>query len=285
MLREAPAPRTPWRYHSAAMTPTPHLAILAALEEELESVHDRLVDPIPEPLGSFQALRGRFGGCDVVVARTGIGKVSAALHTQSILSHCRPRAVLFTGVAGSLVPWLKVGDLVIGTQAIQHDYDLTAFDRAPGFVPIGADLESGTPTLYAEAMRVLGKQSVERLQGVAYFDTSPELRRLAFEAYDELASRREMPAAVAGTIASGDRFVADPGERRRIQRMFGALCVEMEGAAAAQVCYLGGVPFLLLRAISDEVEGAAAQSFDRFAREAAARNAELLEGVARNLAP
>jgi adenosylhomocysteine nucleosidase len=265
------------------MEQTVDLAILAALTEEIQSIHSKLVDARMDRVGAFEVTRGRLAGCEVIVGRTGIGKVNAALHTQFVISHYRPRAILFTGVAGSLVPQLQVGDLVVATQAIQHDYDLTAFDRAPGFVPIGTDLESGAPELFAEALRVLGKPSVDRLQGLSYFETSPALRRLAFLAYDAVAKRQDLPAAIAGTIASGDQFVADTSTRQRIQRTFGAICVEMEGAAAAQACFLSGTPFLLLRVISDTADGSAPTTFDRFAREVATRNAELLEEMAGRL--
>lgn len=262
------------------MDPTIDLAILAALDEELEAIQAKLSDPRIENVGAFQVTRGRLGGCEVIVDRTGIGKVNAALHTQSVIFRYRPSAILFTGVAGALVPLLKIGDLVVATQAVQHDYDLTPFDRAPGFVPIGTDLESGTPALFAEALRVLGKQSVDRLQGLSFFETCPNLRRLAFLAYDAVSVRRDLPVATAGTIASGDQFVADAAKRKSIQRTFGALCVEMEGAAAAQACFLSATPFLLLRVISDSADGSAPTTFDRFAKEVATRNAELLEEIA-----
>ena len=256
------------------------LAILSALDEEIDCIHTKLSDARTESAGAFQVTRGRLSGCEVIVGRTGIGKVNAALHTQSVILQYRPRAVIFSGVAGTLVPLLKIGDLVIATQAVQHDYDLTPFDRAPGFVPIGTDIESGAPALFAEALRVLGRPSVDRLQGLSYFETSPDLRRLAFLAYDTVAKRHDLPAAIAGTIASGDQFVADSAERQRIQRTFGALCVEMEGAAAAQACFLSGTPFWLLRVISDAADGSAPASFDQFARDVAMRNADLLEEMA-----
>jgi adenosylhomocysteine nucleosidase len=255
------------------------LAILAALDEEIQSLRAKLSDTRNESAGAFHVTRGRLGGCEVILARTGIGKVNAALHTQTVISQYRPRAILFTGVAGTLVSALGIGDLVVATQAVQHDYDLTPFDRAPGFVPIGTDLESGAPAFFAEALRVLGKQSVDRLQGLSYFETSPYLRSLAFSAYDTISKTHDLPAAMAGTVASGDQFVADSVGRLRIQRTFGALCVEMEGAAAAQVCFLSGTPFLLLRFISDAADGSAPTSFDQFAREVANRSADLLEAI------
>src|SRR6185295_7504736 len=91
------------------------LAILAALDEELEAIQTRLSDARIENVGTFQVTRGRLGGCEVIVDRTGIGKVNAALHTQSVLFRYRPKAIVFTGVAGALVPLLKIGDLVVAT--------------------------------------------------------------------------------------------------------------------------------------------------------------------------
>lgn len=262
------------------MTTPIDLAVLAALDEEIESLGAALTDTRSESTGAFSVLRGRLGGCEVLVGRTGIGKVNAALHTQSVTLQYQPRAIIFTGVAGSLVPALKVGDLVVATQAIQHDYDLTAFDRTPGFVPIGSDMNSVSPEFSAQAQRILGKPSFDRLQGVSYFETSPALRHLAFRAYDTIARKKSMPPALAGAVASGDQFIADFASRERIQRAFGALCVEMEGAAAAHACFLSGTPFLLLRFISDAADGSAAVQFDALAREVAARTADLIGEIA-----
>ena len=262
------------------MTAPIDIAILAALDEEIESLSAGLSDTRTESTGALSVIRGRLGGCEVIVGRTGIGKVNAALHTQSVIIQYRPRAILFTGVAGSLVAALKVGDLIVATHAIQHDYDLTPFDRAPGFVPIGSDVKSSAPEFFAQALKVLGKQSLERLQGVSYFETSPALRRLAFQAYDTISKKHDLPPALAGAVASGDQFIADFTRRERIQRSFGALCVEMEGAAAAQACFLSGTPFLLLRVISDAADGSAAVQFDALAREVAARTAELIGEIA-----
>jgi adenosylhomocysteine nucleosidase len=262
------------------MTTPIDLAILAALDEEIESLSSVLTDARTESTGAFSVLRGRLGGCEVLVGRTGIGKVNAALHTQSVILQYRPRAIFFTGVAGSLVPALKVGDLVVATQAIQHDYDLTAFDRTRGFVPIGSDAKSVSPEFFAQAEEILGKPSMDRLQGVSYFETSPALRHLAFRAYDEIARRESVPPALAGAVASGDQFIADFADRERIQRAFGALCVEMEGAAAAHACFLSGTPFLLLRFISDAADGTAAIQFDTLARGVAALTADLIGEIA-----
>ncbi|HEV7669959.1 MAG TPA: 5'-methylthioadenosine/adenosylhomocysteine nucleosidase [Thermoanaerobaculia bacterium] len=262
------------------MTTPIDLAILAALDEEIESLSAQLTEPQAESTGAFSVLRGRLGGCEVLVGRTGIGKVNAALHTQSVILQYRPRAIFFTGVAGSLVPALKVGDLVVATQAIQHDYDLTAFDRTRGFVPIGSDVKSISPEFFARAEEILGKPSMDRLQGVSYFETSPALRHLAFRAYDIIARKKPMPPALAGAVASGDQFIADFADRERIQRAFGALCVEMEGAAAAHACFLSGTPFLLFRFISDSADGTAAVQFDALAREVAARTADLIREIA-----
>ena len=262
------------------MTVPLDLAILAALDEEIESLRGVLSDVRSESTGAFSVLRGRLEGCEVLVGRTGIGKVNAALHTQAVLLQYRPRAILFTGVAGSLVPGLKVGDLVVATQAIQHDYDLTAFDRSRGFVPIGSDVKSASPEFFAQAEEILGKPSMDRLQGVSYFETSPVLRQLAFRAYDRIAQRKPMPPALAGAVASGDQFIADFADRERIQRTFGALCVEMEGAAAAHACFLSGTPFLLLRFMSDAADGSAAVHFEALAREVAALTADLVGEIA-----
>jgi len=159
--------------------------------------------------------------------------------------------VLFTGVAGAVRPGLRVGDLVISKDAVQHDLDVRPLGYRLGEVP------GETWSWSADA----------------------RLAELALAAAAELRDVR----AVLGRVASGDVFVADPARARALRATFGADCAEMEGAAAAQVCAKWGVPFVIIRSISDTADHEAQVDFRAFTPLAAARAKQVVRGILRRL--
>lgn len=226
------------------------VAIVGAMDEEVKRLTAVLSDPIAEDAGPFMVSRGRIEGVDVFVARCGIGKVNAAALTQYLIS-LGANCVIFTGVAGALDPALRVGDLVIGAEAVQHDVDVTALDYAPGEVP-----GSGT-----------------------VFEADARLVRLARDAAGTLEGVR----TVVGRVASGDVFVAGAAASERIRKVFGASCAEMEGAACAQVCSSWGTPFVVVRSISDTADHDANVDFRAFTAVAAERAESLVRAMLRRL--
>lgn len=228
------------------------MAVVGAMPEEVERLTAGLEDAQPLDVGPYRLTRGELEGVTVVAAECGIGKVNAAALTQHLVS-LGVGSVVFTGVAGALDPSLRVGDVVIGVDAVQHDVDVTGLGYAPGEVPG---------------------------DGVAW-SADPELVELAAAAAGELEGVR----AVRGRIASGDRFVASAELGARLREEFGAACAEMEGAAVAQVCRRAGVPFVIVRSISDTADHAAEVSFREFTPLAAARAREVVLGLLRRLPP
>lgn len=227
------------------------VGIVGAMDEEVQRLTAALADATAQDAGPFRVGRGRIEDVRVFVARCGIGKVNAAALTQHLLS-LGARSVIFTGVAGALDPSLRVGDLVIGAEAVQHDVDVTALGYAPGEVP-----GSGT-----------------------VFEADARLVRLAREA----AATLEGVRSVVGRVASGDLFVSSTAASDRIRRAFDATCAEMEGAACAQVCSAWGTPFVVVRSISDTADHDADVDFRAFTVVAAERAETLVRAMLRRLA-
>lgn len=226
------------------------VALVGAMAEEVQRLRAAVVGGIAEIAGPFVVTKGRIEGVDVFLAECGIGKVNAAALTQCLLS-MGAGSVIFTGVAGALDPALRVGDIVVGSEAVQHDVDVTALGYAPGEVP-------GSGTVFA---------------------ADPRLVKLATAAGTTLDGVR----TIVGRIASGDVFVAGEGASIRIRELFAAACAEMEGAACAQVCAAWGTPFVIVRSISDTADHEANIDFRAFTALAAERAEALVTDMLRRL--
>jgi adenosylhomocysteine nucleosidase len=228
------------------------IGIIGALPEEVEQIKLAIRDPVMVTEGRFTLFEGTLEGQQVVLAQCGIGKVNAAMVTQLLLRY-GAEMVIFTGVAGAVADDLKVGDLVVGRDALQHDVDVTALGYEPGQVP-------EEPVSWA---------------------TDERLRNLALEVARELAGGEgfEGVSVVEGRIASGDQFIADPERVRWLRDTFGASCAEMEGAAVAQTCANWSVPFLIIRSISDSAGHDAGIDFLTFTPLAAQRAKAVVRGM------
>ncbi len=227
-------------------------AVMGAMDEEIERLLEALASDGPaERRGPFTLHRGRLEGVPVVVAKCGIGKVNAAALTQALLDAGATR-LIFTGVAGGVDPALRVGDLVVSRDAVQHDVDVRPLGYDLGEVPGDGAAWAADPVLVDHAVAAAGELEAVR--------------------------------TVVGRVASGDRFVADPGEVARIRSDFGAACAEMEGAAVAQVCAKWSVPWVVVRSISDTADHDAHTDFRAFTKLAAERAKRVVRGILRRLA-
>jgi adenosylhomocysteine nucleosidase len=217
------------------------IGLLSAMEEETELFRQNLKIIESSTHAGITFYKGALNGIEVVLARCGIGKVNAAAATQLIIDKFGITKIIFTGLAGTLVPYLKRGDVVISNFVGQHDFDLTAFGKRPGQVT-----DSG------------------RL-----IEADPRLVQIAAKAYeDSLAQNRKEAQMVVGTIVTGDSFVADGERLKWLQREFGAVAAEMEGAAVGIVCQANKIPFVVIRIISDGASDDAAGQFIMFLDEA-----------------
>lgn len=216
------------------------VGIIGAMNSEVDNLTARLEDAAVREIAGRRFTVGKLAGKDAVVVKSGIGKVAAAITAQMLIDRFGVDILINTGMAGGLDSRLQVKDLVVATAALQHDFDLTAFGHAPGFM-FGED--DTKPTLFA-ADENLVQQAL-----TAAAQVLPDGSK-----------------AITGTVASGDIFVDDSDLKRTLITRFGAAAAEMEGAAIAQTAVANGVPFLILRTISDLAEKEAHVSFDELER-------------------
>ncbi len=216
------------------------IGIIGAMDSEVANLITRMEDTTEQTIAGRRFVSGRLAGKEAVVVQSGIGKVAAAITAQLLIDRFEVDTLLNTGMAGGLDARLEVKDLVVATAALQHDFDLTAFGHTKGFL-YGED--DTRPTLFVA-------------------DTALGERALA-------AAATVLPAgskAITGVVASGDIFVNDSALKATLRDTFGAAATEMEGAAIAQTAMANGVPFAILRTISDLAEKEANVSFDEMER-------------------
>lgn len=230
------------------------LGIIGAMDVEVALLLDRLEGGKVTRLSRMDFHEGTLEGLPVVVVKSGVGKVDAAVCAEVLALRFAVTHVVNTGVAGCLAPDLGVGDVVVSRDAVHHDVDATNFGYAPGEVP-------GLGTVAFEADRVLAGVAMEAARAAAP-DVSCRL----------------------GRVASGDQFVRDQATKERIRTTFQADCCEMEGASIAQACWLAGVPFAIVRAISDKADGSSPVEYPAFERKAAHDCAGIVLEMARRLA-
>ncbi len=219
------------------------IGIIGALDIELERLIDAMQEPVHREISGVPFTCGKLLGTDVVIARAGVGKVNAAVCAQTMALIYEPELIINSGVSGALSPELRVGDVVIGTDVVQHDVDTTAMGDEPGFV-----------------------STVDRLS----FPLDNFASTAIAAAAEELGIR-----AVRGRIASGDQFVASTERKEEIVRLFSAVTCEMEAGAIAHVCFLNRIPCAVIRSISDGGNEEAPMSYEEFLPLAAKNSSEL----------
>lgn len=222
------------------------IGIIVAMEEELESILD-IMDNIEEKeIYGLTFKTGQIEKNKIIVVKCGVGKVNAARVTQILIDTFNVKCVINVGAAGALNPFLNIGDIVIGEKLIQHDFDITAFDHDKGYITGVGDY------IYSDI------ELIEKFKKAA--------NNLKEKDYK----------IKTGIIATGDIFCTDIEMKNKIFSKFDADCVEMEGAAIAQVCYLDKIPFIVIRSISDSPNGNNEIDFDKFVELASKRCANIL---------
>ena len=217
------------------------LGIIGAMVPEVEALTAVMEETEVTRKAGMAFYRGKIEGRECVVVQSGIGKVNAAMCAQILCDLFPVTAIVNTGVAGSLDPSLDIGDAVVASDAVQHDMDTSHFGDPIGQIP-GLD--------------VFAFPADDRLADLAM--------EAAKEAVPEMTVRR-------GRIVSGDQFICTSDKKDWLVKTFGASCTEMEGAAVAQAAYRNGVPWLIIRAISDKADDSAEMDYPTFLAMAAAR--------------
>ncbi len=228
------------------------LGIIGAMELEVETLVASLENKNEKTLSGSTFYEGRLEGLDVVVVQCGVGKVNAAICAQILISCYGVTHLVNTGIAGSLCADLDVGDLLVSTDAMYHDFDCVNFGYEYGKVP--------------------GMDTVT-------FPADPALQDLAFAAAEAVNPGHTKK----GRVASGDQFVAEKELKNRIIERTQGLCTEMEGAAIAQTAYRSHIPFVILRAISDKADDTVEMDYPTFERISAHRCAQVTRLLAKNL--
>lgn len=221
------------------------IAVIGAMEQEVELLRGALQNTKTETIANSEYTTGTYEGKEVVLLKSGIGKVNAAMSTTILLEKYNPKVVINTGSAGGFDATLKVGDIVISDEVRHHDVDVTAFGYEIGQM-------AGMPASYKsdEKLMEVAKQAVEEVGEHNYS---------------------------VGLICSGDVFMSNPERVETVRKDFPTMkAVEMEAAAVAQVCHQFNTPFVVIRALSDIAGQESSMSFDEFLPVAAKHSTEIV---------
>lgn len=229
------------------------IGIIGAMDVEVANLKEAMKTEREVVRAGMRFCEGTIGGTEVVVVQCGIGKVNAGLCVQILCDLFDVTHLINTGVAGSLDEEINVGDVVVSIDAMYHDMDVTGLGYVPGQVP---------------QMDVLS------------FAADPMLREAAVKACREAAPEI---GVFEGRVVSGDQFICDRAKKNEIKKTFGGLCTEMEGAAIAQAAYVNGVPFVIVRAISDKADESVIVAYDVFEAQAARHCTSIIEHMVKSL--
>lgn len=230
-----------------------NIAVLGAMECEIEEVKNYLTDLKEQIYKDLKIFTGKINDKFIVLAQTGIGKVNAALNCQYIIDTFAPDVIINIGVAGGIGKGLKVGDIIIGSSLVQHDFDASVLGYAKGYMFTGFDKDKPT--------QFYGDKFIMEKFEKSLFNVVKENK------------------IYKGIIATGDQFVSNIQLKEEINKTFNALAVEMEGAAIAQVATRNKIPFLVTRVISDLADGTTAEYQNVFEK----RTSEILAKAVKNV--
>ncbi|WP_206052702.1 5'-methylthioadenosine/S-adenosylhomocysteine nucleosidase [Neptunomonas marina] len=224
------------------------VGIIGAMEQEVEILRNALQNREDHEVAGYALYTGTLDGVSVVLLKSGIGKVNAAISTTIMLNLFKPDCVINTGSAGGFDPALSVGDIVISSEVRHHDVDVTIFGYEMGQVP-------GSPAAFVpdESMAAVAEKCIAQMQGMQ---------------------------TVRGLIATGDSFMNDPERVEKTRAAFPTMkAVEMEAAAIAQACHQFQTPFIVIRALSDIAGKESNLSFEQFLETAAAHSAAMVQAI------
>ena len=225
------------------------IGIIGAMELEVEQLKAELSESRIVKKAGMEFHEGVLNGASVVVVRCGIGKVNAALCVQILADQFKVDGIVNTGIAGSLKAEINIGDLVLATDAVQHDVDATQFSYPVGQIPQMSEFS---------------------------FKADEQLRKMAARCCRQVNPDIEVHE---GRILTGDQFVSSKEKKAWLTETFGGACTEMEGAAIAQAAYLNKIPFLIVRAISDKADDSAQMDYEEFERLAIVHSVNLTRAL------
>ena len=222
------------------------IGIIGAMELEVAQLKSQMTIERVITKASMEFYTGTLNNVDVVVVRSGIGKVNAALCVQILADVFQVTHVINTGVAGSLNADLDIGDILVSKDALHHDMDVTIFGYQPGEVP---------------------------QIGFREFKANEEMINVAVTSCKEVNPDINVRT---GRVVSGDQFISSKEVKNKLINTFKGDCAEMEGASIAHGAYLNQLPFVIIRAISDKADDSAEMDYPTFEKEAAKHSAKLV---------
>lgn len=225
------------------------IGIIGAMEEEVAHLKEAMQVEETVERAAMTFVKGKLDGKDVVVVRSGIGKVNAGICAQILADLFEVDTLINTGVAGSLDAAIDIGDIVISTDAVQHDMDVSALGDPVGQIP--------------------------RMDTFA-FPADERLVQLAVQANEEANPDIH---TFTGRVVSGDQFVSDGSVKERLVTQFQAKCTEMEGAAIAQAAYLNRISCVIIRAISDKADNSSTMDYPTFEKQAITHTVRLVRNL------
>ncbi|NMM61408.1 5'-methylthioadenosine/adenosylhomocysteine nucleosidase [Clostridium sp. P21] len=228
------------------------IGIIGAMDEELEILLREMKLDRKEMKANMLFNSGKIYNQEVVVVRSGIGKVNAAICTQILIDDFQVDKVINVGIAGGIGKAVYPGDIVIANNLVQHDMDASAFGDPIGQIP--------------------------RLDT---FDFKCDIDLI--ERAKAACGKIENGKSFVGRIVTGDQFIADTEKIRWLNEKFEALACEMEGGSIAQVCHLNKVPFVVLRSISDNANNGAHMDYEKFSRIAIKNSTSILKNMLMNM--
>ncbi|WCK55765.1 5'-methylthioadenosine/adenosylhomocysteine nucleosidase [Aneurinibacillus sp. Ricciae_BoGa-3] len=228
------------------------IGVIGAMDEEIFLCKEAMNVQHEQEKAGIRFYEGDWQGVDVVLCKSGVGKVNASICTQILIDLFFVDRVIFTGVAGALHPQLEIADIVVSTDCQQHDMDVTALGFDRGIIPYSPK---------------------------SVFAADPELVEAAVKASKQIIEGK----TITGRILSGDQFVADRNLVKQLHEEMEGACTEMEGAAVGQVCDMNGVPFVIIRSMSDKADGSAHVNFAEFTQLASRRSYEILKNMLAHL--
>lgn len=230
------------------------IGIIGAMDEEVSRLKEKMQVKKVEKKAGMEFFDGELAGKEVVIVRSGIGKVNAGICTQILVDDFQVETVINTGVAGSLKNEINIGDIVLSSDSLQHDMDATGFGYKPGIIP---RMEQSVFVADAQLIELAKKVNEQ---------VNPEIQTFV------------------GRVVSGDQFISDKQKKDYLVEQFAGYCTEMEGAAIAQTCYVNEIPYLVIRAISDKADNSATMDYGEFEAKAIEHTVKLLTGMMEQMA-
>ncbi len=229
------------------------IGIIGAMDLEVDQLKEEMTVKNITKKANMDFYEGTLNGAEVVIVRCGIGKVNAALCVQILADVFEVTHVINTGIAGSLNAKLDIGDILISKDAVHHDFDLRIFNYRLGEVP---------------------------QMGFREFKADEKMSQLAYDCCRKVNSDIN---AIIGRVVSGDQFISSKDVKNHLISEFAGDCAEMEGASIAHGAYLNGLPFVIIRAISDKADDSAEMDYPTFEKAAAKHSAALVREMVAHL--